>query len=226
MQPMKSNFLRQFLSILHKELRTEWRGRYGLYASLLFAVMSVTAIALGTLGTPLNAGAKTGVLWVALLFAGVVGLSRTTLREEEQKTADLLRLLAHPAPVFWGKTAYNFLLLFVVSIVIVGLFSLFAGATIYDGLLLAVSLLVGCSALATAITLCGAISAKARAPALLSGVISIPVVFVVLLMGIASLRPALDPLLSGGWTSLAGLLGLTLLFGALGPTLFASVWRS
>ncbi len=226
MPTTKSTFLRQTLSILRKELLTEWRGRYGLYASLLFAVMSVTAIALGTVGTPLGGGAKAGILWVALLFAGIVGLSRTTLREEEQKTADLLRLLTPPAPVFWGKTAYNFILLLVVSAVIVGLFLLFAEVKVSDGFLLIASLIAGSSALATAITLCGAISAKARAPALLSGVISIPVVFLVLLFGIASLRPALDPLLSGGWSSIMGLLGLTLLFGAVGPYLFASLWRS
>lgn len=223
---MKSSFLRQWFSILRKELLTEWRGRYGLYASILFAVMAVTAIAIGTIGASLNARVSAGVLWVTLLFAGIVGLSRTMLREEEQKTADLLRLLAPPSPIFWGKAVYNFLLLILVSIVTMGLFLLFVDIHISDGLLLSMSLLVGNTALAIAITLCGAISAKARAPALLSGVISIPVVFVVILFGISALRPAFDPLLSGGWSSIAGLIGLTLLFGAIGPYLFATVWRS
>ncbi|MCH8275596.1 MAG: heme exporter protein CcmB [Armatimonadetes bacterium] len=222
---MKSDWTAETFAVLRKEAITELRGRYGLYATLLFSVMAVTAIGLASASTEPSPALAAGMFWVALLFAAVTGLARTFLLEEEQGTGDLLRLWAKPGPVFWGKLIYNFVLILVVSVILVPLFVLFVGVSVANWGLLVVALLAGCAALSSGISVCGALAARARGRSVLTGVLSIPVLFSVVLLGVGAVSVAFGALVAGGWPSVAGLAGISLVFLAAGPYLFAGVWK-
>ena len=222
---MNCGWAAETCAVFRKEALSEIRGRHGLYTTLLFAVMTVTALgfasARGNPGPTLAAG----MLWVAMLFAAITGLARTFILEEEQGTGDLLRLWGKPGPVFWGKLLYNLLLLVIVAAVVVPLFTLFVGAEVSDPGLLLAGLASGCAALAAAISMCGALVCRSSSRAVLSGVISVPVLLPVVLLGIGALRIAFGDAGSEGWESVAGLAGLAVAFGAAGPYLFAAVWK-
>jgi heme exporter protein B len=165
------------------------------------------------------------MLWVALLFAGVVGVARTFLIEEEQGTGDLLRLWARPEPVFWGKTLYNLALICIVALVVVPMFALFVGIQIVDYALLFGGLISGCAALAAAIGFCGSLVARSKSRGALAGVISIPVLLPVVVLGVGALRESFGDPGTLGWTSVLGLAGLATAFAAAGPYLYAAVWK-
>ncbi|HSI73988.1 MAG TPA: heme exporter protein CcmB, partial [Fimbriimonas sp.] len=159
---MSSAWKTEILAVLRKELQSEMRAKSGLMTAGLFGVVTVFTISLATMNTKLDGNIASGLLWVAVLFTAVIALPRTFILEEEQGTGDLLRLLARPHAVFWGKALFNLLLICAMSVVLSVLFLGFTGMSLKVAWLYWACLFAGCSALAGAVTLTGAIVARAQ----------------------------------------------------------------
>lgn len=237
---MNSSWRTEIFAIFRKEALVELRSRSGLVTSLLFGVASVITISLATFNTKLNGDVAAGLLWVTILFASVLALPRTFLIEEEQGTGDLLRMTARPHAVFWGKALYNLALNLALAAVLTLLFLIFTGRPVSVPGLLAVSLIGGCAALTGAVTLCGALVARAANRTALAGAVAIPLILPVLAMGVSGTRVALsqgmlemvplsrvaEEFLHGGTMASMGLLAYAAASLAIGPWLFAAVWKS
>jgi heme exporter protein B len=69
-----------------------------------------------------------GLIWMTLVFGGLLGVGRT-FHLESQDSA-FMGILTSPTPkdvVFLGKTIANFALLYVIALLVLGVFSLFFG---------------------------------------------------------------------------------------------------
>ncbi len=117
-----------FLAILWKDLLTEWRSRDRAVAMLLFALLVVVVF---HFSLPGGATAQTqanapGLLWVAYVFAAVLGFGRSFAVELENDAISGIALVpADRGWVFLGKAAANFAILAVVQGVMAGVFGLF-----------------------------------------------------------------------------------------------------
>jgi len=226
---MSSSWSKEILAVLRKEIQSEIRGKSGLLNSLLFSVVTVVTVSLSTFGHAISATFGAGMIWVALLFASAVALPRSFTLEEEQGTGDLLRLIARPHAVFWGKALYNLILILIVALVLGGLFLTLVtikGDKPVVPWLFAVSLLGAGCALAGAVTLCGALVAQAANRSTLAGTISLPLLLPVLFLGVNGTRAGLgDGVLETGLTATVGLLCYGVASLAIGPYLFAEVWK-
>jgi len=222
---LSSNWVSEALAVLRKEVLTELRGKHGLYSTLLFSVLTVAAIGIAAARTSPSPTLASAMLWVALLFAAITGLARTFIVEEEQGTGDLLRLVAEPGPVYFGKLLFNFLLLLLVSAILVPLFVLFVGVGIALPGLFLVGLSCGCACLSASISICGALVSRASGRAALAGVISIPVLLPAVMLGVGVTRIAFGDPGSSGTMSAVGLAGLAVAFCSVGPYLYAAVWK-
>ncbi len=120
-------YLRQLWTIAAKDLRSEWRTREAVNASLAF---SITILVLFSFAfDPENPEIKidllaAGLLWMVYSFAAALALNRTFARELQNDCLDAL--LAAPIPesaLFLGKALANFALLMVIEIVSLGAFS-------------------------------------------------------------------------------------------------------
>ena len=80
-------FLRQMMALLAKDLKTEWRTREIFSSMFVFVVLVIVVFnfALGADPERMRQVAP-GVLWVALLFAMVLGLQRAVQMESEEDT--------------------------------------------------------------------------------------------------------------------------------------------
>lgn len=212
-------------AVLKKEAVSEFRGKHGLFTTLLFGVVTVAALSIGTAKISLSPTVSAALLIVALLFAAITGLARTFVLEEESGTGDLLRLLARPEPVFIGKLVYNLLLLWTLALLLATAYVFFSGIPVMDIALFAAGLAAASAALAAAVSFCGAIVAGARSHAALAGVISVPILLPVVLIAVGALRIAFGEPGESGWTSVLGLLGLAVGFSAVGPHLYAATWK-
>lgn len=217
--------MREVLAVLKKEAISELRGRHGLYMAFLFSIVAAFALGMATALERPPASTAAVLLMILLLFSSIASLSRTFVLEEEQGTADLLRVLGNPVAVFIGKLLYNLLLLIVITIVAVPALILFAGLNVADPMLLMISLAFGCAGLAAVVSFCGALASRSRSRATLSGVISVPVLLPWVWMGLNAFRAALGDVAVQPWASAVGLLGMALVFGSVGPLLYAVVWR-
>jgi heme exporter protein B len=114
------------MAIAWKDLLAEWRDREGLTAMLYFAflVLFVFNFALGG-DRELIRGTSSGLLWLALIFTGVLALSRSVQGEMENDCLD--GLLLYPVPreaVYLGKLLGNLSVMIAVQLVIFPLFGI------------------------------------------------------------------------------------------------------
>lgn len=166
-------------SVFVKDLLSELRTRYALNAMLLFAASTAVAVSLGAqfLGTRRDDETlllQSALLWIALLFAALNGLSRSFVQEEETRTALALRLAAPPIAVYLGKLLFNLVLLLALDVVTSLLFIIFVRVQV-ENIGLFISLLAaGSLCLTTATTILAAIIAKASFKSALFAVVAFP----------------------------------------------------
>jgi heme exporter protein B len=107
-----------FLAVLWKDLLTEWRSRDRLVAMGIFAVLVVIVLYFAAppgIGTESRAHAP-GLLWVAYVFASVLGLNRAFAVELENEALSGLALSpADRGWIFLGKAAASLLLLVIIQ---------------------------------------------------------------------------------------------------------------
>ena len=122
-----SLYLRQVRAIAWKDLLLELRGRERIVSMGAFAVLAAVLFnfSIDTTATrPQDVGA--GLIWMTLVFGGLLGVGRTFHLEDQDGA--MQGILTSPTPkdaIFLGKTLANFVLLFVVSILVLGVFWLF-----------------------------------------------------------------------------------------------------
>ena len=216
----------EIAAVIRKEAVSELRQKSGLLTAALFAIVAVVAVAFASVGQKLTSGFASGLIWVTLLFCSVVAIPRIFLLEEEQGTGDLLRLSARPHSVFWGKSLFALFQLTLGGAVISVLFFGLTGVPLFDLAVYVLGLLGGCAALAGATSLCGALVAQASNRAVLAGAISLPLLLPLVALGVAATRTSLEPEgARGGFEAILGLWGYAVATWAIGPHLFAAVWR-
>ena len=125
---MSSNpvFLSQLLAILAKDLRTEWRTREIFSSMFVFTVLVLVVFNFAMGADPeLMRQVAPGVLWVALLFATVLGLQRTAQMENEDDCLQgVLLSMGDRSALFLAKTVANMLYLLVVALCALPIFSI------------------------------------------------------------------------------------------------------
>lgn len=122
-------YLSQIYALLWKDLLLELRTRERVAAMGAFAVLAGVLFNYSidtTAVRPQDMAA--GLIWMTVVFGGLLGVGRTFHLEAQEGA--IQGVLTSPAPkdaVFLGKTIANFLLLFVVALLILGVFALFFG---------------------------------------------------------------------------------------------------
>lgn len=188
-------------AVLQKELATEWRTRVAVSGTLLFAVCSLTLLAMslqGDGGGSVRPGIAAALLWILILFTASVGLGRAFIQEEERGTALALRLTARATVVWAGKWAANVLLLFALVLVATPILLAMLQIQIANYALLFCVLVSGVLGMAAVFTTTSALVAQASARGGLLPALSFPVLVPLLLAGVHGTRAALGVGNAGG----------------------------
>lgn len=225
MERTNSGWAREILAIVAKEARTEMRNKSAGYTAFMLSVITVFTMAFAFYGRTLTGDGGAGILWTALLFAGVGTLSRAFVAEEELGTGDLLRLWARPHAVFWGKFFYGFLQMTATAVMVAVLFVVLTGLAVSNAWVLAASLIGGSAALAGTITLSSALIAKGANRGVLAGVAALPLLIPLVALGVTAGRVAFGTSTAPPWEATAGIWMYAVLVLAGGPYVFAAVWR-
>lgn len=115
------------LAILWKDLLTEWRSRDRVVAMLIFSLLVVVVFhfALPASSAQQAAANAPGLLWIAYVFASLLGLNRAfSLELENEALSALARVPSDRGWVFLGKGAANFVILGVVQALTAAAFAL------------------------------------------------------------------------------------------------------
>jgi heme exporter protein B len=219
-------------AVFAKDVRSELRTRYALNALVLFAASTAVAVsfAVPQLGLQRDVQAvviQSALLWIALLFAALNGLSRSFVQEEERRTSLALRLSAPPLAVYLGKLLFNLVLLVVLDTVTTLLFLAFLRVEIGNVGLFVAMLTAGSVCLATATTLLAAIIAQASFKSGLFAVLAFPLIIPLLVVSIQGTTVAIG---GGAWSQGAPLLNVLLAYAVAtfvaSLMLFRFVWEA
>jgi heme exporter protein B len=214
-------------AVFRKEVQSELRTKSGLITSGLFGVVAVVTIAFATFSTNLTPTVAGGMFWITLLFSSMISLPRAFTIEEELGTGDLLRLMARPHAVFWGKVLFNLSLLVITATILSFLFALFARVSLPSPGLFALTMAGSCLSLSGSVTLSGALVARAVNRGPLAAVVALPLLVPLTAIGVGALRVAFgEPGDTVGLRDAVGLLSYGIASMAMGPYLFAAVWKS
>ena len=187
-------FLEQVIAILWKDVRYELRSKQmwmgmGLFALLVLVVFNFAF----DLRVDNKAAVAPGALWVAFVFASMLGLGRTIAAEREKGSMD--RLLLCPVDrkaIYLAKLLGNMLFIGVVEIVALPIFAVLFNVPLFFGTLLPIVLL-GTLGIAAVGTLFSAIAAATRARELLLPILVFPLIVPVVIAAVRATGTLLVP---------------------------------
>jgi heme exporter protein B len=168
------NQLRVAVAVARKDLRSEWRTREMVPALAQFVVLALVIANFGFAIEPRNAPSiAPGVLWLALVFAGLVAFGRTFAAEREQASLEaMLMTPASPVAIFTGKALAATALLVVCEAVMLPALTLFFGTPLSFAVIAAVLLATfGMAALGC---MFAALVARVRARELMLPLLALP----------------------------------------------------
>jgi heme exporter protein B len=121
------NFFRQSLTIAAKDLRSEFRTKETLNATISFSIVILLLFSFAFEPTEEEARVLSGgLLWLVFAFAGVLILNRGFARDLPNDCLDVLIASPISGPaLFFGKTVANFTLLLAVEFICVPVFGIF-----------------------------------------------------------------------------------------------------
>jgi heme exporter protein B len=177
-------FARRTLAVVWKDVMLERRSKETVNAVLFFSVLLLFVFEF-TLGADRDRllAVLPGLLWLAVLLAGLLGLGRSFVLERDNDCWEALLLTpGDKGAVYVGKLVGNLLLMGLVEVVVLTLFTLFMNVDVGRAMpQLLVILLLGTLGIAAVGTLFGAMTAHVRARELLFPVLLLPVLVPVLL---------------------------------------------
>ena len=192
---MLLDFLRATLTIAEKDLRAELRSRELLGLMALFALLAVLVFSFALeLDRPGRQDAVSGVLWVTLLFASILGHNRSVALEREHGGFDAL-LLAPVArgAIFAGKLLANTLFTLIVALLLLPFLTVLYNLPQFPPALLLI-VPPGCLGLAAIGTLLAAMTVQTRARDSLLPVLLLPVALPLLVTALSASNAALGNL--------------------------------
>jgi heme exporter protein B len=178
------NLLSQTFLLLKKDLVIELRRRESLLTMFFFGTLLLFVFHFSFDLVPERVAEMTpALLWLAFLFTGTLGLAQ--LFEAERGNHCLEALLLSPmdrGALFLAKTAFNFILMFLVEIVVIPLFWILFNLRSWDVIpYLFLVTLLGTVGFCVLGTLLSVVTLKARARELLLPLVLFPLMIPVIL---------------------------------------------
>ncbi|MEA2219089.1 MAG: heme exporter protein [Solirubrobacteraceae bacterium] len=206
---------RTVAAVLGKELALEWRTRESVPAMVMFSITTYVVFHFGLDRNAIEGDLAAGVLWVTLLFAGILGINRLFVAEHEQGGFDgFLLAPVDRTALFVAKAIALFAFLCVVELVAVPAFAvLLLGPSLGQALPgLVVVLLAANLGIAVVGTLVAALAIQTRARDLMVPLLALPLLVPVVLGASRATAPLLAQggaaALPGDWLSLLALYDL------------------
>ena len=204
---MKTPFANCVIAIVRKDLRSELRARELVSLMALFALLSVLVF---SFALELDKGARevavSGVLWVTLIFASLLGFNRSMAQERDNGNLDGLLLAPAPrAAIFVGKLLGNFIFTVLVGLALLPLMTMLYGLNLLNGWVIATTAL-GVFGFATIGTLLATLAVQTRAREALLPIAMLPIVLPFLLTATRAVTGMLGGGPAAAWQASLGML--------------------
>jgi heme exporter protein B len=186
-------YWRKVWAMAHKDLRAEIRAKEVISTMSAFSILAVVVFGLAfDLRVPSAEMVAPGVLWVVVLFAGVLGLHRSFGAEVDR--GNLAALLLAPvdrSAIYFGKLLANLIFMLVTEIMILPVTLVIFGVNLLRPWILA-GLFLGTLGYVSVGTLFAALTASTRARETMLPILLLPVMVPVFVAGVGLTAYILD----------------------------------
>ena len=184
-RPAAGSYLRAIGAILWKDLAAEFRSRELLSGMLVFALLVILVFNFALeLDFSARQAVTSGVLWVTFAFAGTLGLNRSMAVEKDRNCLDgLLLAPVDRSAIYFGKALSNLAFMLVVEAIVLPVYSVLYGTSLFNAGLIGVILLGSVGYVAVG-TLLAAMAVQARTRDVLLPILLFPVVLPVLVSAV------------------------------------------
>ena len=207
-----SNYFRAAAAVYAKDLRLEVRTKETVSALFVFAV--VVAFIFGFAFDPsprIIAVVGPGIVWVAFVFAGMLGMNRTFALERDRGTLEgLLLAPVGREAIFAGKLASILTMMLVVEALLLPVFLVLFDLDLFN-VWFGLTAFVATVGFAAVGTLFSAIAAHTRAREVLLPLLFLPVVLPIIIGAVVTASASLE---GEGWDGIGRWLGFMAAFDA------------
>jgi heme exporter protein B len=191
------SYIGKILSIVWKDIVAELRTKEMFSAMFVFSVLVIVIFNFAfelRIGGDAVRGVAPGALWVAFAFSGILGLNRSFVLEKDRGCLEglLLAPMDHTA-IYFGKMISTMLFMFVVEVIVLPVFTVFFGVSLFD-LRLVLVVILGTVGFAGVGTVLSAMTAQTRAREVLLPILLLPVAAPVLIAAVKATAGVLDGL--------------------------------
>jgi heme exporter protein B len=187
------SYWRSVWAIVEKDVRAELRTKDIFSSMFVFALLAVIIFDFAfELRVPSMAMVTPGILWVAIAFAGTLGLNRSFVIEQDKGSlAGLLLAPVDRSAIYFGKMLGNLLFMLVMELMLLPLVMILFNQPLlrWEHVLV---LLLGTYGYAAVGTVFSAMAVNTRAREVLLPILLFPVVVPVLLAGVKMTGALLD----------------------------------
>lgn len=220
------NLIKGITAVFKKDLQTELRSRFAINTVLAFVGAALLLILFSLNVDQLPPTPQSGIIWIIILFAALLSLSRSFIAETEKKTFNLLRLHSSAPDVFGGKLLYNFIFILGVNITTFVLYIFFLGLPVAAPFILFLTLILGTAGLSSIATMLAAIVSQADRKGAIFSVLSIPLLFPLILILVEATKTALfEGAIPAFWDNFWALIGFAGTTTTAGFLLFDYIWE-
>ncbi len=209
-----SSYFGKLFSIMKKDVTSELRSREVLSSMFVFALLVIVIFNFAfELRVENREAVAPGVLWVAIVFAGMLGLNRSFISEKDRGCMEgLLLCPVDRSCIYLGKMAGNLAFMLAMEVILLPIFAAFFNLPVFAPKLLLVVLL-GTVGFAAVGTLFSAVAVHTRTREIMLPILLLPVAVPVLVAAVKAtgdLLATVPPATEGPWLGL--LVGFDLIF--------------
>lgn len=188
-----------FISVIRwiawKDLISEIRSRENISSMFFFALIVILIF-----GFSFSTDQQTarvlmpGIMWVAFVFTGIIGLGKSFAAELENDCLENLQLSPVPrGAIYLGKLLSNFFFMLIVEIILIPLFFILFNLDAIDNILLLVLILiVGTLGVSAVGTLFSALTVQIRAREVMLPILLLPMIVPVMIGAVEATRGVLN----------------------------------
>ena len=198
-----TSYLDKVLAVVGKDVAAELRRREVLTSMFVFAVLVIVMFNFAfELKVENNEAVAPGVLWVAIVFAAMLGLNRSFITEQDRGCMEgLLLTPVDRSAIYLGKMLGNLLFILAMEAIILPIFGAFFNLWVFNPRLLLIVLLgtIGFTAVGT---LFSAVAVHTRTREVMLPILLLPVAVPVLVSAVKATGDAIartPPTTEGPW---------------------------
>ncbi len=197
---MKTSAAKSVPAIVSKDMLTELRSRDMVMSMALFAMLSILIFSFALeLDRLARLEAISGVLWVTVAFASVLGLNRSLTMERDQGNLDALLIAPiHRSAIFIGKLIGNFIFALIVGLILLPIMTVLYNISLIQVTLVLV-LILGTLGFATVGTLLATMTSASKSRDSLLPIVMLPMALPIILTAVKSSTAILNAAPTDDW---------------------------